>query len=234
MKIACISDLHGFLPEIPKDIDLILIAGDLCWEKTIAKEELWLRTKFEPWLLTHNINTIAIAGNHDFYLEKYQKFGNKCTFLQNSQTRVACTGYNPIKIFGTPLSLEVGEWAYQAKEEDIFRVVANLETHILISHGPAYGILDEVLPFYESVGSTVLRNYIEMHQPKLLLHGHIHESRGVRKIGNTYVINASIVDRQYRQQGKIYVVDWNSGPMRNEVNYVREWNCLTKTYSPVI
>lgn len=56
-----------------------------------------------------------------------------------------------------------------------------------------------------SAGSTAVRETIERHQPMLSLHGHIHESRGVRKIGQTQcvnpgseysegVLNAAIVD----------------------------------------
>lgn len=54
-------------------------------------------------------------------------------------------------------------------------------------------------------GSTAVRATIERHQPVLSLHGHIHESRGVRKLGATRcvnpgseysegVLNAAIVD----------------------------------------
>jgi Icc-related predicted phosphoesterase len=54
-------------------------------------------------------------------------------------------------------------------------------------------------------GSTAVRDAIERHEPALSLHGHIHESRGVRKIGPTRcvnpgseysegVLNAAIVD----------------------------------------
>ncbi|HEY3229549.1 MAG TPA: metallophosphoesterase, partial [Roseiflexaceae bacterium] len=38
-------------------------------------------------------------------------------------------------------------------------------------------------------GSTAVRAAIELYQPALGLHGHIHESRGVVKIGRTTCIN---------------------------------------------
>lgn len=38
-------------------------------------------------------------------------------------------------------------------------------------------------------GSTAVRGAVERHQPLLSLHGHIHESRGVRKIGTTRCVN---------------------------------------------
>jgi Icc-related predicted phosphoesterase len=39
------------------------------------------------------------------------------------------------------------------------------------------------------VGSTAVREFIERHRPLLSLHGHIHESRGAVKIGETLAIN---------------------------------------------
>ena len=39
------------------------------------------------------------------------------------------------------------------------------------------------------VGSTAVRDAIMRYQPLLGLHGHIHESRGVRKLGRTTVAN---------------------------------------------
>jgi uncharacterized protein len=39
------------------------------------------------------------------------------------------------------------------------------------------------------VGSTAVRRLIERHQPLLTIHGHIHESGGERRIGNTVCIN---------------------------------------------
>jgi hypothetical protein len=39
------------------------------------------------------------------------------------------------------------------------------------------------------VGSTAVREVIETNQPLLSLHGHIHEGRGVSRIGKTLCIN---------------------------------------------
>jgi Icc-related predicted phosphoesterase len=39
------------------------------------------------------------------------------------------------------------------------------------------------------VGSTAVRAAIERHQPIASLHGHVHESAGFRRIGNTIAVN---------------------------------------------
>ena len=45
------------------------------------------------------------------------------------------------------------------------------------------------LPIITGVGSTAVRTAIERHQPMLTLHGHIHESRAMVKLGRTQAIN---------------------------------------------
>ena len=40
-----------------------------------------------------------------------------------------------------------------------------------------------------AAGSTAVRAAIERHGPVLSLHGHIHESRGVQRIGRTTCVN---------------------------------------------
>lgn len=44
-------------------------------------------------------------------------------------------------------------------------------------------------PVVGGVGSSAVRGAIERHQPVLALHGHIHESRGLAKIGRTSALN---------------------------------------------
>jgi Icc-related predicted phosphoesterase len=50
-------------------------------------------------------------------------------------------------------------------------------------------VLDGGEPRIVSVGSTAVRELIERHQPLLSLHGHIHESRAIGKIGKTTCVN---------------------------------------------
>jgi uncharacterized protein len=73
-------------------------------------------------------------------------------------------------------------------------------------HAPPYGTgLDEapaldasLRPMHggavmKAVGSTAVRDAIVKHQPMLSVHGHIHESRGVKKMGRTLAINPGSV-----------------------------------------
>ncbi len=59
----------------------------------------------------------------------------------------------------------------------------------------------------EPVGSTAVRAALESYGPKLSLHGHIHESRGVAKIGRTLAINPGSEYGEGILRGLI--VDWD-------------------------
>lgn len=87
-------------------------------------------------------------------------------------------------------------------------------------HAPPYGTglddapaLDETLrPMHggavmKPVGSTAVRDAIVSNQPMLSIHGHIHESRGVKKMGRTLAINPGSVYADGVLQGA--VIDLN-------------------------
>jgi len=75
---------------------------------------------------------------------------------------------------------------------------------VLVAHVPPYGTQIDVAPRLREdlsvviaggepvmvpVGSTAVRAFIERRQPMLSLHGHIHESRGIARLGRTIAIN---------------------------------------------
>ena len=69
------------------------------------------------------------------------------------------------------------------------------------------------------VGSTAVRSAIDRYQPLMSLHGHIHESKGIRRFGRTCTLNpgseyaegidAAIIDLS--QSGEITDVKLVSG-----------------------
>jgi Icc-related predicted phosphoesterase len=65
-----------------------------------------------------------------------------------------------------------------------------------------------------SVGSLAVRNVIERHQPPLALHGHIHEARGVAKVGQTVCINPGSEYAEGVLHGALTVLDRKKG-LRN-------------------
>ena len=65
-----------------------------------------------------------------------------------------------------------------------------------------------------SAGSEAVRNVIERHQPPLALHGHIHEARGVAKVGRTVCINPGSEYAEGVLHGALAVLDRKKG-LRN-------------------
>jgi uncharacterized protein len=101
---------------------------------------------------------------------------------------------------------EAPEPELAAKIEAVVSQVPDLGRAIFNFHAPPYGTgLDEapaldatLRPIHggavmKPVGSTAVRDAIVKHQPMLSVHGHIHESRGVKKMGRTLAINPGSV-----------------------------------------
>lgn len=61
------------------------------------------------------------------------------------------------------------------------------------------------------VGSTAVREAILKHQPLLSLHGHIHEGKGVARLGKTLCINAGSLYEQGVLQGVVVELDPRKG-----------------------
>lgn len=84
--------------------------------------------------------------------------------------------------------------------ENLASKVNSMERAIFQFHPPPYNTTLDVVPKLDknlrpsvsesiNVGSIAVKEAIEKYQPLLGLHGHIHESRGIERIGRTYVIN---------------------------------------------
>jgi hypothetical protein len=60
---------------------------------------------------------------------------------------------------------------------------------IQITHNPPYNTKMDIIRVGAHVGSRVVRSFIEDKKPILALSAHIHESRGVDMLGNTFLLN---------------------------------------------
>lgn len=112
------------------------------------------------------------------------------------------TGYSNPTPWDTPR--EESEEALRKRIEAMVSRVENLQSCIFNLHAPPYNSgldtapkLDKNLKHVsmagevvmDAVGSTAVRESIEAHQPLVGLHGHIHESKGARKIKRTLCLN---------------------------------------------
>lgn len=115
---------------------------------------------------------------------------------------MASVGYGNMTPWKCPRDLPETELA--EKIEAVTSQVADMARCVFNFHVPPYDSnldlapeLDDDLrpvvvggqPNIIPVGSTAVRKAIEQHQPLAGLHGHVHESRGVCKIGRTMCLN---------------------------------------------
>lgn len=60
---------------------------------------------------------------------------------------------------------------------------------VYVTHSPPWGTSLDRLYDGRPVGSRAIRDFIERRRPPLTLHGHVHESAGVDRIGTTVSVN---------------------------------------------
>lgn len=204
ISITCISDLHGFFPNLPGG-DLLLIAGDL-----IAQDTLDDYQRFKQWL--NNLSyrcKIVIGGNHDGlldcgYPEGLLDLGK--AILEDGSTGVhyLCdTGFEfeGLKIWGSPYTPTYLNWYFmrnRGKDINKHWDLIPSDTDILVTHGPPYGIFDKI-DEQRHVGCQDLLEQVQRIKPKIHCFGHIHEGGNRKKeIGGTTYINCSHVNEHYR------------------------------------
>ncbi|HMH94935.1 MAG TPA: hypothetical protein VK586_28100 [Streptosporangiaceae bacterium] len=119
---------------------------------------------------------------------------------------------------------EAPEDELAAKIEAVANQVPDMERTIFNFHAPPYCTgLDEAPALDASlrpthggavmkpVGSTAVRDAIRKHQPLLSVHGHIHESRGIKRMGRTMAINPGSVYGDGVLQGAVIDLDPKKG-----------------------
>lgn len=84
------------------------------------------------------------------------------------------------------------EYARKSDLEKLARRAEDVKKTIFVIHTPPYDTkLDMVFnrTRIKHVGSVAVRHFIERYQPLATLHGHVHESAGIEKIGRTICVN---------------------------------------------
>ena len=175
-----------------EDIDLVLSCGDL------PASYLSFLTCFTtaPILYIH--------GNHDDNYAKQPPEG--CICIEDT-----IYVHEGIRILGLGGSMRYSRGINQYTERQMKRRVRKLwfqlwrhkGIDILLTHSPAYQLGDD--PNLAHTGFSVFLDLIDKYQPRLLAHGHVHQSyhydfNRIRHRGDTLVLNA---------YGS-YILDWPS------------------------
>jgi Icc-related predicted phosphoesterase len=202
--IACTSDLHEHLPDVSA-CDLLLIAGDVsfAFKGDLVAKQAFLANDFKNWLERVPADEVVlVAGNHDQSIEKWGvPDGLRCHYLQDDGLELF-----GLRIWGTPWQPWFYDWAFNAPRRDGEEFLASKfdaipdDTDIVVAHGPPRGFGDRTSGHdgHAHVGSTAMTATLERVQPRLMICGHIHPAYGRYRLGTTEIINASLVDEDYR------------------------------------
>jgi len=182
--------------------------NDLIFAKAAERMKEWLDLLLEE-IDTNQVTVVVMPGNDDDFeidsiLRSYEDKGiiyplGKVIDIGGFET-ISLDYVNPTP-WDTPR--ETDEKEMVNKIEGLVSMLKDPGRAIFNFHCPPYGTRLDLAPklkdlkpdvvaghvIYEHVGSKSVRKAIEKYQPTMGLHGHIHESYGIDKLGNTPIIN---------------------------------------------
>jgi Icc-related predicted phosphoesterase len=193
MKIVSFGDVHmatrnlDRMSEVLRDTDCILISGDLTnfgGPEDAAKVIAAARKACSK--------VLALPGNLDQrevipWLEEEGIALHGRGLVMDGIGIFGCGGSN-ITPFNTPTELSEDE-IYEALWRG-YEIVRERRPLLMVCHTPPFDTKCDRIMNGKPVGSTAARKFIEEVQPEVCISGHIHESAGVDRIGNTTVLNA--------------------------------------------
>ncbi len=200
MRAAAISDLHGFLPDVPP-CDLLLIAGDVCpvEDHELDFQRRWLTGPFTDWLDRLDAGEIVgIAGNHDFIAEADPGLMRSLPWRYLCDESIDVDG---VRVHGSPWTPTFMAWAFMHDEEDLAAVWARIpdEVDVLVTHGPPLGHGDLAVHGVHVGSENLAERLARLDRLRLHAFGHIHEAGGSRDtLAGATIANVSYVDFDYR------------------------------------
>jgi len=216
-KLEDIIKFSGCYPYRTDSDTMEKIAGDkskvdqLFTELMIKTLQDWIKLA-EERLMNTGIKMYVTGGNDDSFAidsviknSKYVIDPESDVVRLNETYEMLSSGWSNPTPWKTPR--ECNEDELFEKLEKLTSKVENMNSCIFNLHAPPKGtdlgtcveldasvyppkpIMEGGSPKLFDAGSMAVRKLIEKHQPMLGLHGHIHESSGVAKIGRTVCIN---------------------------------------------
>jgi hypothetical protein len=97
-------------------------------------------------------------------------------------------------LWGSPVTCDEAAYGYTRRDERA-RLYASIprNVHILITHGPPFGILDREPGSHLRQGCTELRLAVMKLQPRLHVFGHVHGGYGRFENESTLFVNAALL-----------------------------------------
>lgn len=186
MRILHLSDTHNChhrLRDFP-EADVVVHSGDFCMVGT-EQEAI----DFMNWFCDLPYRQkIFICGNHDacLYGANIEGLDSNVHYLCNSGIEI-----EGIKFYG--ISMFTEDCISDRQNRNYSNIP--IDTDVLITHSPAFGILD----FDDNIhyGSEELLTRLSALNLRAHLFGHIHANHGITTIGNTIFSNGAIMNTDY-------------------------------------
>lgn len=192
MRILALSDLHGSI-DVAEEVlirepsyDVVILGGDITTFGSVADLENSLAR-----VQAHGRPVLAVLGNMDPPLlgESLERLG---VSIDGRGVRIDEVGFfgvsaAPVSPLHTPYEIPEEEIARRASSG--WKQVRDARWTVFVPHGPPRDTALDITFSHAHVGSTAVRKFIEEHQPDLVVCGHIHEARGVDRMGRTRLIN---------------------------------------------
>lgn len=199
MKVIGLTDIHGRtgyseqLVEQMRSADVVAIAGDITNFGGYSEAEAIIDT-----IASINGSIIAVHGNCDKrgvieFLATRQINIHAVSRTIDDVQFLGLGGSNKTP-FHTPHEYSDGDMKEILKA---FPQSPPARFHVFISHAPPFKSKLDRMFLGMHVGSKPVREYIEASQPDIVLCGHIHEARGIDRIGKTIVINPGPFPKHY-------------------------------------
>lgn len=191
MKILCITDLHGQRSALARilaaagPVDVVLLGGDITNFGSSADAERIVRAS-----QASGAKVLAVAGNCDSAIIE-QRLVDLGVSLYLRGVVIEGVGFHGLS--GMPPWIRSMYHFTEAELAEALRTgykqITGAQRHVVVSHPPPLAQLVDRTRSGQHVGSTALRTFIDQTQPLLVLCGHIHEARGIERIGRTTVVN---------------------------------------------
>lgn len=217
MKVVALSDLHGYLPEVP-ECDVLLICGDITplkIQRNIPQSKKWLSHEFADWVNAAPCEMVyMVGGNHDFALASmyknditktsilYGPTNHKIMLLDNKSESYYFEG-KKYTIWGTPYCKIFGNWAYMYEPETLKEAYATMpeDCDIVLTHDApklcGLGVIHQRFD-REDAGNPWLADEIMRKHPKYVFCGHIHSGEhNLQTLDDIKMANVSFVDESY-------------------------------------
>lgn len=190
MKILAVTDLHGSTDDLEQILakatspDVIVLGGDLTNFGTANDAESIVQRCRERCA-----HVLAVAGNCDSpEIDRRLAALGVSLFRRGEVVQdVGFYGVSAMPIWKQTM-YEISEAEIQSALDEGRAQLAAVAPQVIVSHPPPRGSVDRTWSC-RCVGSTALRDHIELHQPALVICGHIHEGRGIAHVGQTTIVN---------------------------------------------